>query len=303
MMRLVRSLETFESPSKPIALTVGFFDGVHLGHRQLLQKLKSTGLPVVITFENHPAQVLRPDAAPPRLCTTPHKLKLLQEVGVESVILLNFTREMSLQSAEEFLQTIRKHVPFHDLLLGSDATLGKEKHGDRQHVQSLAKELRFKVAYLDLVSMDGGKVSSSAIREYIRKGDLTAAESMLGRKFSIYAPVRTGAGLGKTIGFPTLNLPVEGLCLPPLGVYAVRFQALDHTWKGVANLGIAPTVHTSREPILEVHLFDYDSGIANLTHVEVTFEHYLRPEKKFDGLDSLKAQIAHDVLVANDFLK
>lgn len=301
-MRMVRSLETFERPSKSISLTVGFFDGVHLGHRELLQKLKSTGFPVVITFENHPAEVLRPESAPPRLCTTPHKLKLLQEAGVESVVLLNFTHEMSLQSADEFLQTIRRHVPFHDLLLGTDATIGKEKHGDRQHVQNLAKELGFKVNYLDLVSMEGSKVSSSAIREHIRKGDLSAAESMLGRKFSIYAPVRTGAGLGKTIGFPTLNMPVERLCLPPLGVYAVQLKALERTWKGVANLGIAPTVRNSREPILEVHLFDYDSEIANLTHVEVIFEHYLRPEKKFDGLDALKGQIAQDVLEAKSFL-
>lgn len=299
---MVRSLQTFEHPTKPIALTIGFFDGVHLGHRQLLQELKSTGFPVVITFENHPAEVLRPEAAPPRLCTTPHKLKLLQEAGVESVILLNFTREMSRQSAEEFLLTIRKHVPFHNLLLGSDATLGKEKHGDRQHIQSLAKELGFHATYLDLVAMEGSKVSSSHIRSCIRKGDLSVAESMLGRKFSIYTPIHSGAGLGKTIGFPTLNMPVDGLCLPPLGVYAVRLTALDRTWSGVANLGIAPTVRTTLQPILEVHLFDYASDLDNLIHVEVTFEHYLRPEKKFDGLEALKSQISKDILEAKTLL-
>lgn len=299
---MVRSLATFDRPTKPIALTIGFFDGVHLGHRLLLQELKSTGFPVVITFENHPAEVLRPETAPPKLCTTPHKLKLLQEAGVESVILLDFTREMSQQTAAEFLKSIRQHVPFQQLILGSDATLGKEKHGDRQHIQNLANELGFTAAYLDLVSMEGSKVSSSHIRTCVRNGDLSAAASMLGRKFSIYAPVHTGAGLGKTIGFPTLNMPVKGLCLPPLGVYAVNFKAFEHSWKGVANLGIAPTVRTSPEPILEVHLFDYASEIANLTNVEVIFEHYLRPEKKFDGLESLKNQIAQDVFEAKNLL-
>lgn len=300
---MVRSLQTFDRPAKPIALTIGSFDGVHLGHRLLLKKLKSAGFPVVITFENHPAEVLRPESAPPRLCTTPHKLKLLQEAGVESVVLLDFTREMSLQSAEEFLLNIRKHVPFQNLILGSDATLGKEKHGDRQHIQGLAQEQGFNATYLDLVSREGAKISSSHIRSSIRKGDLSGAEKMLGRKFSIYSQVRTGAGLGKTIGFPTLNMTVDGLCLPPLGVYAVRLTALEKTWMGVANLGVAPTVRTNVQPILEVHLFDYASEIPNLAYVEVSFEHYIRPEKKFEGLASLKNQIAQDVLEARASFK
>lgn len=302
-MRLVRSVETFAPSKKAMVLTVGSFDGVHQGHQVLLKQLQQQGYPVVITFENHPAEILRPDAVPPKLCSTAHKLKLLQEAGVESVILLNFTRALSQQSAEEFLRSVRRYVPFATLLLGPDATLGKDKQGDRNHILNLAKELSFTVEYLDdFVSISGTKISSSAIRDYVRAGDLATVEKLLGRKFSIYAPIRTGAGLGKSIGFPTLNMHVEGLCLPPLGVYAVTLKALDKTWKGVANLGIAPTVRTSPEPILEVHLFNYSSDLADQLYVEVSFEHYLRPEKKFAGLDQLKAQIAQDVREAHSLL-
>ncbi len=288
---IVRSLEAFPAPQKASALTIGSFDGVHIGHRALLKELKERGYSVVITFENHPAEVVRPDTVPSKLCSTPHKLKLLEESGVDVVILLKFTSELSLLSAEEFLLKVRKAVPFDTLLLGPDATLGKDRQGDQKRLQKIAKELSFHLEHLQALTFEGTKISSSAIREKIRAGDLATAEQLLGRKFSIFAPIHTGAGLGKKIGFPTLNLSVESLCLPPLGVYAVSLNS----WHGVANLGVAPTVRKDLQPILEVHLFDYHPEIQDQSFVEVTFEKYLRPEKKFENVEQLKIQIAQDV--------
>lgn len=298
-MKLVKSIEEFTAPS-PIALTIGFFDGVHTGHQKLLSKLQKHGTPVVITFENHPAEVLRPESAPLKICSLAHKIKLIEESGVSTLILLTFTRAFSQQTAEDFLRHLSNKIPFETLLLGSDATLGKDKQGDRAHLQQLSRELQFHLECLELYTSDGAKISSSAIRESIKAGELAKAEHLLGRKFSIYAPIHTGAGLGKKIGFPTLNMPVIGLCLPPLGVYAVTLKSGDRVWKGVANLGIAPTVRNDREPTLEVHLFDYDATIHDQDFCEVIFEHYLRPEKKFSGIEELKNQIAQDILKSKE---
>jgi riboflavin kinase/FMN adenylyltransferase len=298
-MALYQTLEAIPDLPTPLALTLGFFDGVHLGHRTLLQHLREQGFPVVLTFENHPAEIVRPEAIPPRLCSIPHKLKLLHEAGVETVILLPFTTALSQLSAEEFLQKVRRHIPFDSLLLGPDATLGKDKQGDQKRLQNLSKELHFHLEYLPGVTRDGKKVSSSSIRERIQAGDFATAELLLGRKFSIYAPIHSGIGLGKKIGFPTLNMPITGLCHPPFGVYAVTLNS----WQGVANLGVAPTVRTAPEPILEVHLFEYPPSIQDQSQVEVTFHKFLRPEKKFENIEQLKEQIGLDVQTAkNQFL-
>jgi riboflavin kinase/FMN adenylyltransferase len=202
---------------------------------------------------------------------------------------------LAAQTAEEFLQMIRSHCSFSDLLLGPDATIGKDKHGNRNHLKEIASLWGFSLTYLDALTVDGIKISSSKIRETIQKGDLTETEQLLGRKFSIYTKVKTGLGLGKRIGFPTLNMDVEILCLPPFGVYAVKVLHENKSLKGVANLGIAPTVRQDGKPILEVHLLDAIGDIKDGCLMEVILEQYIRPEIRFGNIDQLKLQIAKDI--------
>lgn len=295
-MLIIRELEQFPIPTGDVALTIGNFDGMHAGHRALLQSLKNCGgQSAVLTFLNHPSDVLRPEQKTCRICTLEHKLKLLEDVGVDIVLLLPFTRSFSQQTAEEFIRNIRTRCPFTHLFLGHDAVIGKERSGDRAHLKALATIFHFQLDYLDEKTCNGIIISSSQIRSLIRQGLLKEAEQLLDRPYSIYAPVQTGQGLGKKIGFPTININVDGLCLPPLGVYAVDFVYAGQHYGGVANLGIAPTVRQDPTPILEVHLFEPHPPIENGSLVEVVLLGYLRPEQKFANVDILKAQIALDV--------
>lgn len=307
-MQIIRNLEPVPSLKRPIALTIGNFDGVHLGHLVVLKQLKQKTAPhqshaVVISFENHPVEVLKPGTSIPRLCSLEHKIKLLEHSGTDLLVLLTFTQEFSQQTAEEFLQKVQNYIPFEYLVLGHDATLGKDRHGDRKRIHELAKKFHFEVEYLDEQSKKGVIISSSKIRELIQKGHLTSAEELLGRKYSIYGTVNSGRGMGKTIGFPTLNVDVSGLCLPPLGVYAVQLKHDAVTLNGVANLGKAPTVRQGNEVILEVHLFEFSEKIVNGSLVEVIFHDYIRPEKRFENVASLQEQISKDIKTAQNYFK
>lgn len=282
-----------------IVLTIGNFDGMHLGHQAVLKRVNNIarltqGKSAVITFVNHPSEVLHPHLKIPFICTLDHKIKLLEKEDIDFLILLSFTKTLSEHTAEAFLNLTRNCLPFSHLILGHDATFGKNKQGDRKNIEKYAQSVPFAVEYINEFRVDGMRVSSSKIREFIQKKEFVLAEKLLGRPYSIYGKVTRGKQLGKLIGFPTANLEVAHLCLPPLGVYAVRVK-LGHQWlEGVANLGIAPTVREDKNPILEVHLFNHQEEIYN-HHVEVVFCDYIRAEEKFSNLEALKEQIKKDV--------
>lgn len=294
LMNIARGLDRYNPQKGEAALTIGNFDGVHLGHQALLKALKQykSERSVVITFENHPSQVLNPESATPLLCTLDHKLKLLNENGVDDVILIPFTAAFAQQKAEDFLQRVRERCPFSHLILGPDAAFGKNRHGDRTHMEAYANEQHFHLDYLEPLTVAGTQVSSSLIRNLIQKGDLQAASKLLGRRYSVYSSITKGQGLGGKIGFPTLNIDVDGLCLPPLGVYAVQVNWKGRILNGVANLGVAPTVRKNNKPLLEVHLLDCDEDVSGL--IEVIYMSYIRAEKKFDNIEQLKQQIGKD---------
>jgi riboflavin kinase/FMN adenylyltransferase len=298
-MKLLHSLPHLGEPSFPTVLTIGMFDGMHLGHTMLLAAVKQhaeslSAKQTLITFSNHPSSILRPEHIILPLCTVEHRLHLIKQAGIDSVVLLPFTKAFAEQSAELFLQTLCTHFSIVSLILGSDATLGKNRAGDREAVKRLAEALQFSVKYLEDCTVDGERVSSSKIRDLICKGELESASRLLGRKYSIYSSVIRGDGRGRTLGFPTANIQVQGLCLPPRGVYAAtcRYQGKDYS--AVANLGIAPTVKDLANPLLEVHILDNVLDLYE-QQVEVFLNRYIRPEKRFDSLESLKAQIAHDI--------
>lgn len=283
--------------SHPIALTIGNFDGVHLGHQQLLEKLRRAGRSVVVTFRNHPSDVLRSNDPSSILCAIDQKLDLLESFGVEAVALLDFTPELAKQSPEEFLDSIRLHLPFDHLILGYDGRIGCDRSGTPERLAEIAKERGFSLHYLPALTMGERPISSGRIRTAILQGDLDEAARLLGRPLSYYATVHAGAGMGRHIGFPTANLDIDHLCPPPLGVYAVSLRHGDHRFDGVANYGIAPTLHTNRIPLFEVHLFSF-LGELYEARVELTLRAFLRPERHFSTVEELKQQIARDIELA-----
>jgi riboflavin kinase/FMN adenylyltransferase len=306
-MDVVNSLKQFADPKKPIALTIGSFDGVHLGHKALFQQVVTAaheikGKSVILTFRNHPSEVLRPAHPTPLICSIQHKIKLLKESHADTLVLLDFTPEIAQQTPEEFLQDVRKRIPFSHLILGDDATIGKDRQGNRAYLQGLSRQWPFHLEYLSHYHIDGMKVSSSKIRQYIHKGNFSEAEMHLGRKYSIYDTVIRGHRMGKKIGFPTLNLDVKGLCLPPYGVYAVRMLYEKQLFSGVANLGIAPTTRQDISPLLEIYVFDFEKDLYG-SPVEIFFEKYMRPEMKFNSIEALKEQIRIDVAEAKRTLQ
>lgn len=303
-MKIIEDLQQF--PNRPVVLSIGNFDGVHKGHQSVLSRLREVAASqdankAVITFKNHPSQVLRPQVPVRLISNLQHRLELLRQQHIDYLLLLEFTKEFSQQSAEEFLRKIKKHIPFSHLVLGHDATLGRDRQGDPKVIAALSKELGFSVEYIDEWTENGSSVSSSIIRRYIQDGDFILTTEMLGRPYSIMGEVVHGEKLGKKLGYPTANLDVSQLCLPPLGVYAVTMKFQGKVHKGVANLGIAPTMRTNPVPILEVHLFQPRDNLYGEL-VEVFFQGYIRPEKKFASPEELKAHIAEDVKIAHKML-
>lgn len=305
-MQIAYSLEEIPGTAQPVVLTIGNFDGVHLGHQALLKHLlqtarKQKALSAVLTFSNHPSTILRPNHSTPLLCSTEHKIQLLKSNNVDITIALPFTKVFSEQSADLFLHNVQKTLPFQTLILGSDAHIGKNREGDRTTVTALSKQFGFHVDYFPDYEVNGHRISSSQIRECIREGHLVQTKNLLGRCYSIYGQVLKGSGRGADFGFPTANLDVNGLCLPPLGVYAVSLLVDGKEYQGVANLGIAPTVRQEADPILEVHLIDKHFDLYG-KYVEVFFHEYIRPEVRFESIEMLKMQIAQDVLRAREIL-
>lgn len=305
-MKILKTEDAFKTSEKPIVLTLGFFDGVHLGHQKVFSKVneyknKIKGQSVVITFENHPSTILRPDKPTELLCTLDHRLQLISKQNIDVLILLKFTREFSEQTAETFLQKLHNKIPFSHFVLGYDATLGKNRHGNPETIAQLQQALSFSLDYIPEFKLNGEPISSSHIRSFVKAGDLKNVARLLGRKYSIYANVIQGQGIGTKMGYPTANLLVDGLCTPPYGVYAVQVVYGDSKINGVANLGIAPTVKREA-PQLEVFLFDYYNDLRGKA-IEVILYEYLRPEERFANLEALKSQITEDVKRAKQILR
>lgn len=306
-MQIIHNLNEKAPLQKPVVLTIGNFDGVHRGHVAVLNRVKTVsseinGETAVLTFENHPAIVLRPSDPIKLICSLPHKIHLLKKNKTDNLILLRFTKEFSQYTAEEFLRSVHACLPFKHLVLGHDATLGKDRKGDRQRVESVAKEIGFQVEYLEPYRLAGAIVSSSELRKLIQNGQLPQVETLLGRKYSIYGRVVTGNSAGRSIGFPTANLDVAELCVPVFGVYAVHLMHDGKMYDAIANLGVAPTVRNDLKPILEVHLLDQQIDLYE-QFVEVIFYDYIRSERKFADVNELREQIERDTSVARTLLK
>lgn len=223
-MKIVRTLSASLNLAKPCGLTIGNFDGMHLGHQAVLRRLKEiceneNKFSCVLTFDNNPSEVLRPDHPKRQLCSLSHKMHLLEQAGIDILVLLTFTKEFSEQSVDVFLQKLHTLLSFSDLVLGYDAALGHNREGDRARVGLLAQSLGFNLEYIEQLYFQNIALSSSAVRNLILSGEIAQAEKLLGRKYSIYIPVMLcDVQANATI----LTLDLSGLCLPPEGRYAVN---------------------------------------------------------------------------------
>lgn len=300
-MEILRSFPELGALRGPLFTAIGVFDGVHLGHQAVISTSarhaeEAGGTPVVVTFDPHPAKILRPDKAPRLLTATQHKIALIRDLGVEHLLVVPFDRAFAATSPEDFVSELVTHAkPLREICVGHEWSFGKNRAGNLALLQELGRQHGFDVVGIKPVAVNGTVVSSTAIRKAVETGDLAKAAEMLGREYTILGTVKRGAQLGRELGFPTANLSAHSEQFPPNGVYAAEAKVEGAMMRGIVNLGYRPTVSgADPERLLELHLFGLDREIYG-EDVEVRFTLFLRPEKKFASLDALAAQIARDV--------
>jgi len=304
-MQILRSIPDLANLRGPLFLAIGVFDGVHLGHRAVISTSAehahaSNGTPVVVTFDPHPEKVLRPQSAPHLLTATPHKIALIRNLGVGHLLIITFDKQFAATEPEDFVQQLVKHSkPLREICVGHQWSFGKNRRGNLALLKKLGAQFDFNVVGIPPVTVNGEVVSSTAIRRAVEAGDLKKAAEMLGREYTILGTVVRGDDLGKKIGFPTANLSAHNEQFPPNGVYVAEAKLDGGRYRGVVNLGYRPTVSSSTERILEIHLLDFDRDIYG-KDLEVRFIRYLRPEKKFENVDALVRQIERDVQQARE---
>jgi riboflavin kinase / FMN adenylyltransferase len=294
--------------TRPNAVTVGNFDGVHLGHQAMLARLTARAasvgaLPAVLTFEPHPREVFTPTSAPTRLTSLREKLEILRALGVAHVHVCRFSKPFAALSAEDFVRRILvQGLQARYVLVGDDFRFGARRAGDFALLKQLGTQYGFEAEALHTVEAAGQRASSTAVREALAAGDMATAAQLLGRPYSISGRVVGGDQLGRKIGYPTANIQLKHNRPPLTGIFAVRVQGLEQPdWPGVASLGTRPTVHANGRPTLEVHLFNFDRSIYR-QHLRVEFLHKLRDEAKFPNLEALIAQIDQDARQAREML-
>jgi len=304
-MEILRSVADLEGLRGPLFLAIGVFDGVHRGHQAVISTSAShaqsvNGTPVVVTFDPHPAKVLRPKRAPHLLTATQHKIALIRNLGVAHLLVINFDRRFSATPPEDLVQQLAtRSKPLREICVGHEWSFGKDRRGNLNLLNKLGAQLGFDVVGIQPVTVKGVVVSSTAIRQAIEAGDFDTAAEMLGRQYTILGTVTRGDGLGKKIGFPTANLSAHSEQFPPNGVYLAEAWLDGVLHHGVVNLGYRPTVSHESNRVLEIHLFDFNRDIYG-QDVEVRFVQYLRPEKKFESVDALVRQIDLDVRQARE---
>jgi riboflavin kinase/FMN adenylyltransferase len=287
-----------------VALTIGNFDGVHRGHQAMLNRLveaaEDLGLPpAVLTFDPHPREFFAREAAPPRLSTLRSKLELFAKLGVARVYIARFDARLATLTATQFIDDVLvRALCTRWVLVGADFRFGRGRSGDLAALRASART--FSVEAMPTVTVDGERVSSSAIRDALSSGELERAASMLGRPYAIIGRVAHGDKLGRNLGFPTANMPLRHK--PALsGIFAVRVHGLgDGPRLGVASLGVRPTVKAGARPLLEVFVLDFDAAIYG-RRISVQFLHKLRDEERYADLDALRRQIHTDVAQARDY--
>ena len=300
-MKVIREKDKFDYDKNSV-VTVGTFDGIHLGHQKIIEKLndikKSKELRnVVVTFEPHPQIVLKNRTNNIKVLTTINeKLRLFETLGIDYVYIINFTQEFANKSAEEFYKTyLIDKIGISDLVLGYDHKFGKERQGNIDTLRKLSEKYNFRFHSVEEFKIKEEYVNSTVIRNLIKNSDVKKASLLLGRKYSIEGKVTAGDRRGKQLGYPTANLePLSSdKLLPKTGVYLVSVEIEDTLYYGMMNIGYRPTISENNKVVLEVNIFDFDRDIYN-NIIKINFLERIRDEKKFNTLDELRKQLLTD---------
>ncbi len=308
-MKIVQKIEALRDEKGPVCLAAGFFDGVHLGHQEVLDSARDRaraldGAAWALTFDPHPLKVLVPAAAPPLLTGCAHKLMLLARRGMDGAIVLPFTARTAAIAPEAFLAQLARGIPsLRAIFVGADWTFGQGGRGNVAQLVRWAAARGITITVEPPVTYAGAPISSSRIRAAVADGRLNEAAAMLGRPFSIYGDVVHGAGLGRQLGYPTINVEPRNEVRPPFGIYAVRAIFEGQVRNGVCSHGLRPTLHPGDgQPTFEVHLFDWEGNLYG-HEVDVFLVARLRPERRFDSREALVSQIAADAAAARALLE
>lgn len=306
-MQLIRGIHNIQADDHGCVLTIGNFDGVHLGHARVIKALIAQAkalncIPAVMIFEPQPQELFAPESAPARLTRLRDKYFLLKKLGIQRLICVNFHREFAGKSAQEFIeQLLVKQLGIKHLIIGDDFRFGKNRAGDFQLLKQAGEKFNFAVSDTASYKLEDCRISSTQIRHALEQNQLGDAEKMLGRPYSIIGRVFHGDKRGRQIGFPTANVLLKRRVSPISGVYAVKINTAVNCFYGVANIGSRPTVSGIRQQ-LEVHIFNFNEDIYGET-IEVVMLKKLRNEKKFSSIDELTKQISQDSEQAKAFVQ
>jgi riboflavin kinase/FMN adenylyltransferase len=295
------------SPEKDMLLTIGVFDGVHLGHKYLISTLLEQAkqrdlLTGVVTFQQHPHDLLSPQTRLPFLTDITERGQLLTNEGVDEIIPLTFTKELSRLSAYQFVNLLQKHLRMRGLVIGPDFSLGRDREGDTKTLRGLGQEMNFSVTVVPPMTKNGESVSSTVIRKAISDGDMKKVTRLAGRPFSLHGRVITGTGRGAKLNFPTANPEINPeQAIPPDGVYASWAFANGKKYQSMTNIGKCPTFGNYKRTV-EVYIIGYNGNLYG-QELKIDIIERLRNERKFDSVEGLTEQIAKDIKQGEAILK
>lgn len=315
-MKIFREPSQFRDLSMPVVLAVGFFDGVHKGHQALLNSAverarEINGQAWVMTFDQHPLALLAPYKCPQLLSSTQERLELFQKLGIDGVLLIDFTPEIAALEPGDFVSWLwakepgsQQHSHLCEVRCGYNWSFGKKAAGNPEILAQYGKRFGFRVVVVPYAGFGGVEISSTRIRCAIREGRVADASQMLGRPYTVSGKVVCGRGVGRRLNMATANIVPDVGLLPPKGVYAVRVTIGSETYGGAANLGVRPTFHDTSpdEIVLETHLFDFNSTLYG-KEIKVHFIAFLREERAYLSAAALMEQVAKDIQQAKEVLK
>jgi len=299
-MKLIHVTNELGNGSRKVCLAIGVFDGVHLGHQQIIRQTladarQHDAIVLVVTFDRHPNTIVAPDRAPPLIYSRTQKSRAIDSLGADALLEIRFDKAFSEKSGDVFVRELARDLgKIHSICVGADFMFGHKRSGNVELLKKFGAEIGFQVHGHAAVELDGQLVSSTRIREAIRAGDVDAAGQMLGRPYAICGHVLEGDRIGRTLGFPTANLDVTNLVLPPIGVYAGYTKVGGATYRVALNIGRRPTLAAAPELRVEAHLLDFNGDLYG-TELEVEIGSKLRDERKFSSPAELREQITEDV--------
>jgi riboflavin kinase/FMN adenylyltransferase len=309
-MKLIENLDDINAPFKNAVITIGNFDGVHIGHQALFHEVIEKadmldGTSVAMTFQPHPVRVLKHNGHPPLITLYEQKVELISKSGIDVLVCVPFTREFADITAKRFvLDILLKRLGMAAIVVGKDYRFGKNREGNLNSLMSYSELYDFEVVVVDWIPISNNiasRISSTRIRKMVMDGKVKEVQKLLGRQYQIKGTVVRGRNRGgKLLGFPTANLQLHDELCPKLGIYAVTVENQESIYKGVANIGYSPTFDDN-ELTVEVHLLDFDMDIYG-QEIRVNFIQRIRDEIKFSSIDALSRQITRDVLTARDIL-